>query len=113
MLNINNTWIHEKVVPNLNIQILYMDKAYLESGEDAIIVSNENKPQQIPPEYYYDSNGLIMFRDSTWKYFYFNNSLTPTPYSHTREFTDLFKQSKTVSVYYIPAGTFGAIIKLK
>ena len=43
MLNIENTWVQKKVVPNLNIQILYMDRAYLGIGEDHEIWKEEYK----------------------------------------------------------------------
>lgn len=113
MIVIENTWVQKKVVPNLNVQILYMDKAYMERGEDAILVSNENKtPQSTPPTYYYDSEGLVCFNlDSP--IFYFNHNLTPISYAHTQEFTNQFKQASSISAFYIPEGTFGAIIKIK
>ena len=112
MIHIENTWVQKKVVPNLNIQILYMDKAYMERGEVAILVSDENKPQTIQPIFYYDSEGLVCFNLESPS-FYFNHSLTPIPYAHTQEFTNQFKQASSISAFYIPEGTFGAIIKIK
>lgn len=116
MINVSNTWVQQEVVPNLNVQILYMDRAYLESGEDYIMwkeETEENTPQPLPPTFYYDSSGLVYFNLPGPLSFYFDYRLTSIPYEYTQEFTDLFKQSKAVSVFYIPAGTFGAILKLK
>lgn len=115
MLNIENTWVQKKIVPNLNIQILYMDRAYLGVGEDHKMWKEEYKestPQELPPIFYYDSESLVCFNLES-PYFYFNNSLVSVPYSHTQEFTNLFNQASDVSVFYIPSGTFGAIIKIK
>ena len=116
MIHEENTWQQSGVVPNLNIQILYMDKAYLEKGEDYSMwkeETEENTPQPLPPTYYYDESDLVCFNLPGPLSFYFDYGLTPEPYEHSREFTDKFTNSKAVSVFYIPAGTFGAILKLK
>lgn len=111
-----NLGINKHVIENLNVQILYMDKAYLESGEDYSMwkeETEENTPQELPPTYYYDSSGLVCFNLPGPLFFYFDYRLTPEPYEHSQKFTDNYNQSKAVSVFYIPAGTFGAILKLK
>lgn len=116
MIHIENTWVQKRVVPNLNVQIIYMDGPYLESGEDYIMwkeETEENTPQPLPPTVYYDSSGLVCFNLPGPLSFYFDYKLNSIPYEHTQEFTDNYNQSKAVSVFYIPAGTFGAILKLK
>ena len=116
MINTENTWVWSRVVPNLNVQILYMDRAYLETGEDYKMWKEENEdntPQPQPPTYYYDSSGLVCFNLPAPYYFYFDHSLESTPYEYSQEFTDRFKNSQAVSVLYFPAGTFGAVIKIK
>lgn len=116
MINTENTWVQQKVVPNLNIQILYMDRAYLETGEDYTMWKEENgdnTPQPLPPTFYYDLSGLVCFNLQGPLSFYFDYNLTPEPYEHSQEFTERFISSQAVSVLWFPAGTFGAIIKIK
>ena len=116
MINTENTWVWSRVVPNLNVQILYMDRPYLETGEDYRMWKKETEssmPQPQPPTFYYDSSGLVCFNLTAPLSFYFDNNLTPEPYEHSQEFTERFISSQAVSVLWFPAGTFGAILKIK
>lgn len=116
MIHTSNTWVQKNVIPNLNVQIIYMDEPYLPEGGDYKMWKEENEdntPQPQPPTFYYDSNGLVCFNLQGPLSFYFDYNLTPEPYEHSQEFTERFISSQAVSVLWFPAGTFGAILKLK
>lgn len=114
-----NTWVQKKVVPNLNVQIIYMDKPYMMTGEDRIILTDEGINSGTTEKdknvlmYSYDSDGLIIFNLETDIYCYFDYNLNAIRYEHTQEFTDKFNRSNRVSAFYIPENTFGTIVRLK
>ena len=116
-LVIENTWVQKKVVPNLNVQIIYMDKPYKMTGEDRIILTDEERNSGATVKeilkYSYDSEGLVVFNLDTKISCYFDYSLRAIPYEHSQEFTDRFNRAKMVSAFYIPENTFGTIVRLK
>ena len=114
MIVIENTWLQKKVVPNLNIQILYMDQPYLPKGADQIILENEksdnnNKELTYTQEPYIISTEpyiVLECKDPEAKiYCFFDFSIRPIKYTKSQEFTDLYNSARTVLAYaYGPLG---------
>ncbi len=120
MIHIENTWVQGKVVPNLNIQILYFDQPYLPEGADQEMVekwlSEDSKegtntkkeltttpsPKIISTEPYV----ILECEDKTAKiYCFFDFSIRGIEYTKSQEFTDLYNSAQTVLAYaYGPKG---------
>ena len=120
MIHIENTWVQGKVVPNLNVQILYFDQPYLPEGADQEMVekwlSEDSKeetntekeltttpsPKIISTEPYV----ILECEDKTAKiYCFFDFNIRGIEYTESQEFTSLYNSSKTVLAYaYGPLG---------
>lgn len=121
-LHIENTWVQKRVIPNLNVQIIYMDGPYLPVGADQIVLKSEesdnsNKELTYTPQpYIVSKDGLIILGclDPNAKiYCFFDYSIRPIEYSESEEFTNLFNSASQVLAYaYGPLGV-SKTIKLK
>ena len=119
MIHIENTWLQGKVVPNLNVQILYFDQPYLPEGADQEMVerwlsedSNNSKgteeltttpaPIIVSLEPYIE----LECKDQDAKiYCFFDFSIRGIRYTRSQEFTDLYNSAQTVLAYaYGPKG---------
>lgn len=120
MIHTENTWLQGKVVPNLNVQILYFDQPYLPEDADQEMVerwlSEDSKeetntekeltttpsPKIISTELYI----VLECEDKTAKiYCFFDFSIRPIEYTKSQEFTDLYNSARTVLAYaYGPKG---------
>jgi hypothetical protein len=128
MIQIENTWLQGKVVPNLNVQILYFDQPYLPEGADQEMVerwlSEDSKeetntekeltttpsPKIISTEPYVE----LECKDQDAKiYCFFDFSIRGIRYTRSQEFTDLYNSAQTVLAYaYGPKGV-SKTVKLK
>jgi hypothetical protein len=128
MIQIENTWLQGKVVPNLNVQILYFDQPYLPEGADQEMVekwlSEDSKegtniekeltttpsPKIISTEPYV----ILECKDQNAKiYCFFNFSIRGIRYTRSQEFTDLYNSAQMVLAYaYGPKGV-SKTVKLK
>lgn len=120
MIQIENTWVQKKVVPNLNIQVLYMSGPYLPKGADQEMVEkwlseNSKEGTNTKKELTYTPSPKIIStepyvilecEDKTAKiYCFFDFSIRGIEYTESQEFTDLYNSSKTVLAYaYGPLG---------
>lgn len=114
-IHVENTWVQGKVVPNLNVQILYMDEPYLPSGADEIKINN-NEPEPPEPEklthtpkpYVVSTSDLIILGcldPRATIYCYFDYSTRPVKYTESLIFTDMWRRSSRVLSYaYGPLG---------
>ena len=110
-----NLGVNNKLITSLKYQILLMDHAYLRTGEDRVIVENEdnsNKPIENKSFFYYE-NGLVIFDTDNPVYCYFDNKIIPVMYSKSQEFTDRFNNANFVSVLVVPTIGFGKIERIK
>jgi len=124
MIHIENTWLQKKVVPNLNVHILYSDQPFYPEGLDAELVekwlsedSEENKtpeytlePKIISLEPYVilecqDPNAII--------YCFFDYSIRGIEYKESQEFTDLYNSAYTVLAYSYGSKGVSKTVKLK
>ncbi len=126
MIQIENTWVQKKVVPNLNVQILYMDQPYLPKGADQIMIGNSGDSDNegteeltsTPQPYIVRNSGseFIDLRclDPRAKiYCFFDYSIRGIEYTKSQEFTDLFNSASQVLSYaYGPLGV-SKTVKLK
>lgn len=121
MIVIENTWLQFRVVPNLNIQILYFDKPYLPKGADQIILENEksdnNKELTYTQEPYIISTEpyiVLECKDPEAKiYCFFDFSIRPIKYTKSQEFTDLYNSAKVVLAYAFGSKGISKTIRLK
>ena len=115
MIHTKNTWVQEKVIPNLNIQILYMDGPYLPAGADQEMVekeevpeNNKNQENQDTTPYVISTDGLIILGCSDPEatiYCFFDYSIRPVKYTISQEFTNLWRRAHKVLAYsYGPNG---------
>lgn len=126
MIHTENTWVQKKVVPNLNVQILYMDGPYLPKGADQVILedkSEDNKDDEkeltyTPTPYIksIDKDGFIILDcldPRATIYCFFDYSIRPVRYTKSQEFTYLWKRAHIVLAYaYGPLGV-SKTVKLK
>ena len=128
MIQIENTWLQKKVVPNLNVQILYFDQPYLPSGADQEMVeewlsedskegTNTEKELTHTPEPKIISTEPQIVLECEYReakiYCFFDFSIRPTEYTKSQEFTDLYNSARTVLAYaYGPKGV-SKTVKLK
>lgn len=114
----NKLGVNSKLITSLKYQVLLMDHAYMRTGEDHELVveeENENKRKENKGIVYVDSDGLVVFNiDTTFPiYCYFEDSIKSVLYTHSQEFTDRYNNASSVSILYIPVGSFGKLIKVK
>ena len=110
-----NLGVNNKLITSLKYQVLLMDHAYLRTGEDRIIVedeNNSNKPKENKPFFYYE-NGLVIFDTDNPVYCYFDNKIIPVMYSRSQEFTEKFNNANFVSVLVVPINGLGKIERIK
>ena len=122
-MKIKNTAMEEvgiknNVIPRLHIQIIYMDRPYLETGKDKIILESEkpsSSEETVKIKIYTDSDGLINVEipENSSIYFFFNQSINPTDYIKSQEFTNMWNNASRISALYIPFNSFGEIVKIK
>ena len=119
-----NTWVQKRVVPNLNVQIIYMDGPYLPKGADQIILeenesdnsNNEKELTYTPQPYVVSKDGLIILDcldPRATIYCFFDFSIRPIKYTMSQEFTNLWERAHKVLAYaYGPLGV-SKTVKLK
>ena len=123
MIHIENTWLQKKVVPNLNVQILYMDQPFYPEGLDAKLVKewlsedNETKESNNTLEIKIISTKpyvILECSDPSAKiYCFFDYSIRGIEYKESQEFTDLYNSAHMVLAYsYGPKGV-SKTVKLK
>lgn len=126
MIQIENTWVQKKVIPNLNIQILYMDGPYLPISMDHELVEIENeksdsgesvkKLNYTPSPYIINRNGIIeigCLDSNATIYCFFDYSIKGVEYKKSQEFTDLFNTASRVLSYAIGTKGVSKTVKLK
>lgn len=122
MIQIENTWVQKKVVPNLNIQVLYMDGPYLPAGEDRIIEeykeeNNKNVDYTSGPYIISKVDGKLVelgYSDpDATIYCFFDYSIDGIKYSKSEEFTNLFNSASQVLSYAIGIHGVSKTVKLK
>jgi hypothetical protein len=123
MLHIENTWVQKRVVPNLNVQIIYMDGPYLPKGEDQIILENEKSDSSNDKELTYTQAPYIISKDgliilgcldpNARIYCFFDYSIRPIEYSESEEFTNLFNSASKVLAYAYGLLGVSKTVKLK
>ena len=126
MIQIENTWVQKKVVPNLNIQILYMDGPYLPVGMDHELVEIENEKSSsgesvkelnyTPSPYIINRDGIIeigCLDPNATIYCFFDYSIRGIRYNKSQEFTDLFNTASQVLSYAIGPKGVSKTVKLK
>lgn len=119
MIHIENTWVQGKVVPNLNVQILYFDQPYLPEGADQEMVerwlsedsSNSKGTEELtttpaPIIVSLEPYVELECKDQDAKiYCFFDFSIRGIRYTRNQEFTDLYNSAHTVLAYaYRPLG---------
>lgn len=122
-MKIKNTAMEEvgiknNVIPRLHIQIIYMDRPYLETGKDKIILESKkpsSNEETVKIKIYTDSDGLINVEipENSSIYFFFNQSINPNDYVKSQEFTNMWNNASRISALYIPFNSFGEIVKIK
>lgn len=115
--------IHDKigVVPNLNVQIIYMDSPYLPKGADQIILENEKSDSNkeltyTQGPYIINTEPYIVLecKDQNAKiYCFFDFSIRPIKYTESQEFTDLYNSARTVLAYAFGSKGVSKTVKLK
>ena len=110
-----NLGINSRLITSLKYQILLMDHAYLRTGEDRIIVEDEDNNNKLieNKSFFYYENGLVIFDTDNPVYCYFDNKIIPVMYSKSQEFTDRFNNASFVSVLVVPTNGFGKIERIK
>ena len=117
-----NTWIQKRVVPNLNVQIIYMDGPYLPVGADQIILEgeesdNNNKELIYTPQPYIVSKDELIILGcldpNARIYCFFDYSIRPVEYTESQEFTSLFNKAQEVLSYALGPKGVSKTIKLK
>ena len=125
-LHIENTWVQKRVIPNLNVQIIYMDGPYLPVGADQIILkSEESDNNNDDTELTYTPQPYIVSRNdgeliilgcldpNASIYCFFDYSIRPIEYTESQEFTDLFNRAQEVLSYALGPHGVSKTIKLK
>lgn len=114
----NKLGVNSKLITSLKYQVLLMDHAYMRTGEDHELVVEEeyeDKRKENKGLVYIDSDGLVVFNvDTNFPiYCYFDGSIKSVLYTHSQEFTNRYNNASSVSILYIPVGSFGKLIKVK
>jgi len=112
----NKLGVNSKLITSLKYQVLLMDHAYMMTGEDHELVveeENEDKVKVNQGLVYFDSDGLVVFNVDSPVYCYFDYNMKPILYTRSKEFTDRYNSASSVSILYIPANSFGKLIKVK
>ena len=110
-----NLGVNNKLITSLKYQVLFFFFSYLRTGEDRVIVEDENnssRPKENKPFFYYE-NGLVIFDTDNPVYCYFDNKIIPVMYSKSQEFTDRFNNANFVSVLVVPISGLGKIERIK